>query len=111
MTITIGRRGIVLGAFLLACGFALGWVGGNASSGAFVAMEAQQEELDFGQSPTTTVNRRQVLVPNDYGNLFAITGRSGGATLWYQSGDAVRNVALDDDVFVVKRQGSIKSIR
>lgn len=110
MTIRIPKN-LLVASLLLACGFALGWVSGSAGSGAFVPTEAQQEELDFGQGSSSTVNRRQVFVPADYGSLFAITGRSNGATLWFQSGDGVRNVALDDDVYVVKRQGAIKSVR
>jgi hypothetical protein len=111
MTITLSKRGLALASLFLACGFVLGWVGGSANSGAFVSMEQQQEELDFGQGPTTMVPRRQVSVPTDYGSLLTITGRSGGATLWFVTGDVIRNVVVDDDVLIIKRQGSIKSIK
>lgn len=101
------RRGLLIGLFLAACTAAIGWISGRVESGAFVSSEMYQEEMSFENPQSEFQQRQQVFVPPEYGNLFAITSGSRGATLWFVQGDVIRNVKVGEDIVLVKRLGRL----
>lgn len=94
-----------LGAGLAAAGV-MGWAA-NAATRSHRTSSLQVELIDTGQGTIvtqTTIRRRIISVPRDYGKLVNITGGAERAMLWYEQSGELRNVRVSKDV-LVRREG------
>ena len=110
------RWGLVLGAVaIFAVGAMAGMVIGNFKNGLYYSSVTEMEKLTFTdrkETPDFSHYRGVALVPPEYGKLIAVTGESGGETMfWYEDeAGVVRNIPVDSNrLLSIRREGKKSS--